>query len=236
MNGKKTNIRDSLIDYLEFQKSLGVKSVINVSLPKEEKAHRGIRSKSDLLDELKNSIGDCRRCRLYEERNNIVFGTGNPESDIMFVGEAPGRDEDMQGIPFVGRAGKLLTEMIRAMGFKRDDIYIANIIKCRPPQNRNPINDEIEMCEPFLIRQIEIINPGVIIALGTFAAQTLLKTEEKISQLRGNFHYYREIKLMPTFHPAYLLRNPGKKKESWTDLKKVLKEIGLPVPSVKKKN
>lgn len=234
MTDKETDTLKKLVSYLEFQKSLGVKNIISISMPEEDKQNISP-CKKEMLNALRKTIGDCTKCRLHEERKTIVFGDGNPDSKIMFIGEAPGRDEDIQGLPFVGRAGKLLTEMIKAMGFNRNDVYIANIIKCRPPQNRNPMNDEIEFCEPFLIKQIEIINPGVIIALGTFAAQTLLKTEEKISQLRGRFLYYRDIKLMPTYHPAFLLRNPGKKKESWSDLKMALKELGFSVPSSQKK-
>jgi uracil-DNA glycosylase family 4 len=152
-----------------------------------------------------------------------VFGEGNPRADLLFVGEAPGADEDAQGRPFVGEAGQLLTKIITAMGFRREDVYICNILKCRPPGNRDPLPDEIAACEPFLIRQIEAIGPRVICALGSFAARTLLKTETKITALRGRFHSYREIPLMPTFHPAYLLRNPGAKKHVWEDAQVIMK-------------
>jgi DNA polymerase len=167
-------------------------------------------------------LGDCTRCKLHTlGRQQIVFGVGNPSADLMFVGEAPGGDEDIQGIPFVGRAGQLLTKIIEAIGLKRDDVYIANVIKCRPPGNRNPEPDEVETCEPFLFRQIDIIGPRVIVALGTFAAKTLLKTQDPISRLRGRVYEYRGAKLVPTFHPAFLLRSPERKRDVWEDMKKV---------------
>lgn len=176
------------------------------------------------LEDVRKMIGDCKRCRLHQKRKNIVFGSGNEKAEIVFVGEAPGGDEDIQGKPFVGKAGQLLTKIIEAMGLKRDDVYIANIIKCRPPDNRNPLEDEISACEPFLKEQLRIINPKIICALGTFAAQTLLKTKEKITSLRGKFYTYEGIKLMPTFHPAYLLRNPNDKKYTWEDVQKIMAE------------
>lgn len=177
------------------------------------------------LQEVRDEIGDCRRCKLCSTRKNIVFGTGSPHAALMFVGEAPGADEDAQGQPFVGRAGQLLTKMIEAMGLSRETVYIANIIKCRPPENRNPQPDEIAACSPFLLKQIEAIRPKVICALGTFSAQTLLETQQKISALRGKFHDYHGVKLLPTFHPAYLLRNPNEKKTVWEDLKKIMEEL-----------
>jgi uracil-DNA glycosylase len=172
---------------------------------------------------IREDLGDCTRCKLHGlGRKQIVFGVGNPSADLMFVGEAPGADEDIQGEPFVGRAGQLLTKMIEAMGFNRSDVYIANVLKCRPPNNRNPEPDEIEQCEPFLFRQIASIQPKVIIALGAFAARTLLKTNDPISRLRGRVYDYRGAKLIPTFHPSFLLRSPGYKREAWDDLKKAL--------------
>lgn len=181
---------------------------------------------SELLAKLRTDIGDCQRCRLGKTRTNLVFGVGNPDARIVFVGEGPGRDEDLKGEPFVGKAGQLLTDIItKGMKMRREDVYICNVVKCRPHENRNPQPDEIDACEIFLLRQLEIIKPQVIVALGTFAAQTLLKTELPISQLRGRFHDYHGIKLMPTFHPAYLLRNPEKKKEVWEDIKMVMAEI-----------
>ena len=180
------------------------------------------RSAAEALAAVRTDIGDCTRCKLSTlGRSQIVFGVGNPHADLMFVGEAPGADEDIQGIPFVGRAGQLLTKIIEAIGLKRDDVYIANIIKCRPPQNRNPEADEVASCEPFLFRQIDVIKPKVIVALGKYAAQTLLRTETPISRLRGRLSDYRGAKLMPTFHPAYLLRNPSSKREVWEDMKLV---------------
>ncbi len=177
------------------------------------------------LDTIREEMGDCRRCTLCSTRTNIVFGTGNPHASLLFVGEGPGREEDLQGKPFVGRAGQLLTKMIAAMGFSRDEVYIANIVKCRPPENRNPKPDEIAMCRPFLHQQIAAIRPKVVCALGTFSAQTLLSTEERISNLRGKFHDLIGIKVLPTFHPAYLLRNPSQKKRVWEDLQMIMAEL-----------
>jgi uracil-DNA glycosylase family 4 len=172
------------------------------------------------LSAVREEIGDCTRCKLHTlGRKQIVFGVGNPEADLMFVGEAPGADEDIQGVPFVGRAGQLLTKIIEAIGLTREDVYIANVIKCRPPQNRNPEPDEVETCEPFLFQQIDVIKPKVIVALGTFAARTLLRSLDPISRLRGRVYEYRGAKLIPTFHPAYLLRNPSSKREVWEDMK-----------------
>jgi uracil-DNA glycosylase family 4 len=175
------------------------------------------------LTVLRDLIGpECSRCKLHKlGRTQVVFGVGNPNANLMFVGEAPGGDEDIQGIPFVGRAGQLLTKIIEAIELKRDDVYIANVIKCRPPQNRNPEPDEVETCEPFLFQQIDIIRPTVIVALGKFAAQTLLRTADPISRLRGRVFEYRGATLVPTFHPAYLLRNPSSKREVWEDMKLV---------------
>src|SRR5918996_941930 len=179
----------------------------------------------DVLAAIRADLGDCTRCKLHGGRTHLVFGVGNPDADLMFVGEGPGADEDVQGIPFVGRAGQLLTQIIKAMGYERDDVYIANVVKCRPPENRNPEPDEIEQCEPFLMRQIDTIRPKIIVALGKFAVQALLQSKVPITKLRGQWHSYHGIKLMPTFHPAYLLRNPADKKLVWEDIKKVIKEI-----------
>jgi uracil-DNA glycosylase family 4 len=171
---------------------------------------------------VRTEIGDCVRCKLHTQgRKQIVFGVGNPDADLMFVGEAPGAEEDLRGIPFVGAAGQLLTKIIEAIDLKRDDVYIANVIKCRPPGNRNPEQDEVETCEPFLFQQIDVIKPKVIVALGKFAAQTILRTLDPISRLRGRVYDYRGAKLIPTFHPAYLLRNPSSKREVWEDMKLV---------------
>jgi DNA polymerase len=172
---------------------------------------------------LRDEIGDCTRCALHAlGRRNVVFGTGNPDADLMFVGEAPGADEDVQGEPFVGRAGQLLTKIIEAIGLERRDVYIANVIKCRPPGNRNPAPDEVATCQPFLFRQIDIVRPKVIVALGTFAAHALLGTDAPISRLRGHVHDFRGgSRLVPTFHPAFLLRSPDRKRDVWDDMKKV---------------
>lgn len=174
-----------------------------------------------LIEELRREMLDCHKCPLGKTRTNLVFGVGNPMADLMFVGEAPGRDEDLQGEPFVGRAGQLLTKIIEAIGMKRSDVYIANVLKCRPPANRNPLPDEIVPCIPYLLKQIEIIQPKVLCALGTFAAQTLLNTKAPVGTLRGKFHDYKGIPMMVTFHPAYLLRNPNDKAKVWEDMKKV---------------
>jgi len=182
------------------------------------------KSAAEALAAVRADIGDCTRCKLHTQgRTQIVFGVGSPNADLMFVGEAPGADEDAQGVPFVGRAGQLLTKIIEAIGLTRDDVYIANVIKCRPPGNRNPEPDEVETCEPFLFQQIDLIKPKVIVALGKFGAQTLLRTLDPISRLRGRVYNYRGAKLIPTFHPAYLLRNPSSKREVWEDMKLVKK-------------
>ncbi|HJW70280.1 MAG TPA: uracil-DNA glycosylase [Candidatus Binatia bacterium] len=181
------------------------------------------------LHDLRAAIGDCQRCKLAPHRTNLVFGVGSPRARLVFVGEGPGADEDAQGEPFVGRAGQLLTEIItKGMRLRRDEVYIANVIKCRPPGNRNPEPDEVASCEPFLLRQLELIAPEVVVALGKFAAQTLLRTKTPITQLRGRWFDYRGIKLMPTFHPAYLLRNPADKRLVWQDIQQVMKVLGLP--------
>ncbi len=173
------------------------------------------------LDDIRRDVGDCTRCTLCGSRTTIVFGEGNPRARLMFVGEGPGADEDAQGRPFVGRAGQLLTRMIDAMGLRREDVYITNVVMCRPPGNRTPEPDEIATCEPFLFRKIRVIRPDVVVALGAIAAQSLLRTKAPISQMRGHFFDAHGTKVLPTFHPAFLLRSPEKKKEAWEDLKKV---------------
>jgi DNA polymerase len=185
------------------------------------------------LQVVRDELGDCQRCKLAPSRTNLVFGVGNPDADLVFVGEAPGADEDAQGEPFVGRAGQLLTKMIEAMGYTRDDVYICNVLKCRPPGNRNPEPDEVAKCEPFLKRQLAAIRPRMIVALGKFAAQCLLRDDTPITRLRGGFRSYEGIPLMPTLHPAYLLRDPSKKKLAWEDLKAVnaaLARVGIHPP------
>jgi DNA polymerase len=183
------------------------------------------------LDALREFIGACTRCKLAPGRTNLVFGVGNPNAQLMFVGEAPGEDEDLRGEPFVGRAGQLLTDIIEhGMGMSRDEVYICNVIKCRPPGNRNPEPDEVAACEPFLFRQIDVVGPQAIVGLGTFAVQALLKVKTPISKLRGIWHEVRGVKLMPTFHPAYLLRNPADKRLVWADIQQVMKHLGRPIP------
>jgi uracil-DNA glycosylase len=226
--------RDQLTEHLKFAAELGVAGVsrdpqwrrradsLLSSASKDEHPAALFRNQDDALVAVRTEIGDCTRCKLHAQgRKQIVFGVGNPNADLMFVGEAPGADEDVQGIPFVGRAGQLLTRIIEAIGLTREDVYIANVIKCRPPGNRNPEQDEVETCEPFLFQQIDIIKPKVIVALGTFAARALLRTLDPISRLRGRVYEYRGAKLIPTFHPAYLLRNPSSKREVWEDMKVV---------------
>jgi len=185
------------------------------------------RDPSTPWDILSTEAHDCTKCRLAGTRRNVVFGVGNPSADLMFIGEAPGRDEDEKGEPFVGRAGQLLTDIIKAMKLTRDDVYIANVIKCRPPENRNPEPDELDACRPFIQRQVEIIKPKVIVALGRFGLQSLTEKAYGITAVRGTWLEYNGIKLMPTYHPAYLLRNPGAKKEVWADMKKVMAELGI---------
>jgi len=180
------------------------------------------------LEDIRKELGDCRRCPLHRSRTNIVFGAGNPKARLMFVGEGPGEEEDRRGEPFVGKAGQLLTRMIQAIGLQRRDVYITNVVKSRPPGNRNPLPQEIEACKPFLIMQIESIRPGVICALGKVAAQSILETDASISALRGRFQEFRGIPVMPTFHPAYLLRYPQSKGLAWKDLQAVQAELRKP--------
>lgn len=182
------------------------------------------------LQAIRDDIGDCTRCRLHKGRTKLVFGVGNPNAELMFVGEGPGADEDAQGEPFVGRAGQLLNNMISAMGLKREDVYIANVVKCRPPGNRTPEKDECDTCSPFLLRQIEVIKPKVIVALGAVAAKNLLAVNDSMANLRGRWYDFRGTKLIVTFHPAYLLRDPRQKKETWKDLQMVMKFLGMKPP------
>jgi uracil-DNA glycosylase len=192
----------------------------------------GIQDPVQALRAIREDLGDCTRCKLHQQgRKQIVFGVGNPRADLMFIGEAPGADEDTQGEPFVGRAGQLLTNMIKAMGLTREDVYIANIIKCRPPGNRTPERDECETCSPFLMRQIGVVKPRVVVALGAVAAKTLLAVSAPMMQLRGCWFDFKGTKLAVTYHPAFLLRDPRQKKETWKDLQMVMKELGLPLPS-----
>jgi uracil-DNA glycosylase family 4 len=184
---------------------------------------------NDTLLKVREDLGECTRCKLHSTRHKIVFGDGNPKAELVFVGEGPGADEDAQGLPFVGRAGKLLTQMIEAMGLQRKDVYICNVVKCRPPENRQPEEDEVSTCSPFLLRQIDVIAPKVVVCLGAVAAKTLLQTNRGISQFRGEWLEFRGRKLLATYHPAYLLRNPPAKSEVWKDLQKVMAVLGLEV-------
>ena len=213
-------LKEQILNHGRFATGLEWK----MPLKKEEISNKF--NDEDQLKKVSEDISNCQLCGLSKTRKNLVFGDGNPEAQIVFVGEAPGADEDEQGLPFVGRAGQLLTDIIvKGMKLERKNVYICNILKCRPPGNRNPQPDEISLCEPFLKRQLRAISPKVICALGKFAAQTLLKTDVSISLLRGRFHSYEGIKLMPTYHPAYLLRNPKAKKQVWEDVQMIMKEI-----------
>ncbi|MGB9715643.1 MAG: uracil-DNA glycosylase [Thermodesulfovibrionales bacterium] len=231
---KEGQIFDGIKSIIEFYQALGferlpIRSMFCVQRSSEDQRSRTPNYKLDkkiALRSLREEIGDCKRCRLSKERKNIVFGEGNPDARLMFIGEAPGREEDIQGRPFVGDAGKLLTRLIEKMGFKRDDVYITNIVKCRPPMNRDPEKDEIDICRIFVERQIDIIKPDVIISLGRISAQTLIGNDRlKMTSIRGNFFEYKGIPLMPTFHPAYLLRNPKDKWLTWNDAQKVLEKL-----------
>ena len=214
------NINELISDlktYLEYLKGMGI-----VSLPTSEmKPDEPGQSTMITLEDVRKELGDCKRCKLHRGRKTIVFGEGNEKATLMLIGEGPGYDEDVQGRPFVGRAGQLLTKILQSINLPREEVYIANIIKCRPPQNRNPEPDEIQSCHPFLMKQIQVIQPKIICALGAFSAQTLLKTDVKITALRGKFYDLEGIKVIPTYHPAFLLRNPERKREVWEDMKKI---------------
>jgi DNA polymerase len=243
-------LRRAVADRIRYYKDLGIydfyrrevgpDSVAQLAPATHEKELTGEGARPTLLESsdpasglrlIREDIGDCTRCRLHKQgRKQIVFGVGNPRAELMFIGEAPGADEDEQGEPFVGRAGQLLNNMIKAMGLSREEIYIANIIKCRPPGNRTPERDECETCSPFLMRQIEVIGPKAIVALGAVAAKTLLAINAPMSELRGRWYDFRGTKLAVTYHPAFLLRDPRQKKETWKDLQMVMKELGLKAP------
>lgn len=213
-------------EYVVNHESLSVGLEWKKGAAAREKMKVAGKNKEEELQKLYQELKGCQLCPLGKTRKNLVFGQGNPCAKIVFVGEAPGADEDEQGLPFVGRAGQLLTDIItKGMKLERKDVYICNILKCRPPGNRNPLPDEISKCEPFLKKQLQIISPRVICALGKFAAQTLIKTETPITALRGRFHDYEGIQLMPTYHPAYLLRNQSAKKPVWEDVQKIMKEV-----------
>jgi len=229
----------SLKDYVEECIDLGFTELPKMNKPDDLNIMNYHSSKSDDLfasanimnyhsipknmEDIRLAVENCQACPLCKTRKNVVFGAGNEEAKLVFVGEAPGADEDEQGKPFVGKAGQKLTQIINAIGLSRDEVYITNVLKCRPPNNRNPLPEEIRHCEPFLIAQLQIIKPETICALGTFAAQTLLKTDQPISKLRGRFHTYQGIRLMPTYHPAFILRNPSYKRDVWEDVQKLIK-------------
>lgn len=209
-NNSQTFIND-LKTYLEYLKEIGIEYIFS---NKNQKIDKKIS-----LEEIKIKISNCNRCSLHQNRRNIVFGEGSPEAKLMIIGEAPGFEEDVQGRPFVGKAGQLLTKILQSIQLKREDVYITNVVKCRPPQNRNPKPEEINNCNQFLMMQIQVISPKIICALGTFSAQTLLKTESKITSIRGKIFEIEGIKIIPTYHPAFLLRNPDRKREVWEDMK-----------------
>src|SRR4051812_23134464 len=217
---------DELRAYLSWAEDSGMQILAQAASRKPQTTM----TKLPVLEEVRAQIGECTRCKLHKGRHTIVFGVGSPKARLMFVGEAPGEDEDLQGFPFVGKAGQLLTKMIEAMGLARDDVYICNTVKCRPPNNRNPEPDELAACEPFLKAQLAAVKPEVIVTLGKFAAQALLRDDTAISRLRGTWREYEGIPLMPTFHPAYLLRSPGEKGKVWDDLQQVMKKLNLPLP------
>jgi DNA polymerase len=230
--------RQQLAEHLKYLATLGVDGLgkdptwsrpPDVEAPVFRPAPAGRPAQAgSILATIREEIGDCTRCKLHRlGRSQVVFGVGSPDAQLMFVGEAPGHDEDVQGIPFVGRAGQLLTKIIEAIGLSRDEVYIANVIKCRPPENRNPEPDEVATCQPFLFRQIDAIAPKVIVALGSFAAKTLLSTEAPISRLRGRVYDLQGAKLVCTFHPAYLLRSPDRKRDTWEDMKKVRELLNI---------
>lgn len=242
MTTEERELIASLKCYLEELRESGVDALpfaAQGSATAHTAATGGIAAAGDreTLEEIRAELGECGRCELGRTRTNLVFGVGNPRARIVFVGEAPGRDEDLQGEPFVGEAGQILTRLITRMGFTRQDVYICNVLKCRPPNNRDPHTDEIEQCGPFMLRQVKSIGPEVIVALGAFAAHTLLQSNVPISKLRGKFHDYHGIPLMPTYHPSFLLRNRGNNAVYWTvweDMTQVLKRLNLPVPEVKR--
>ncbi len=216
-------MRHQIIQRLQTERSFGVEFIPRAKAADNASGTEKAQQLATLYEKFKN----CQACDLASGRTHLVFGSGNPEAQLMFIGEAPGYDEDQSGLPFVGAAGQLLTKMIQAMKLRREDVYIANCLKCRPPGNRNPMPTEIASCNPILMQQIDIIQPKVICTLGKFASQTLLQTQEPISRLRGRFHDWKNIRVMPTFHPAYLLRTPEDKKIAWQDLQMVMNELGV---------
>jgi len=239
--GSQGEVRDvarALLAHVEYQRDLGAQGVPAAPVRTPVAAATPVVDRPvptdapETLEQVRADLGDCQRCKLAGGRRTLVYGVGNPKARLVFVGEGPGADEDAKGEPFVGRAGQLLTEIItKGMQLRREDVYICNVVKCRPPGNRNPEPDEVAACEPFLMRQLGAIGPEVIVALGKFAAQTLLRSKTPITQLRGRWFDYQGVMLMPTFHPAYLLRNPGDKRLVWEDIQKVMRVLGLPIAS-----
>jgi uracil-DNA glycosylase len=234
MDNETGELIESLRVYLEELRDSGVDSLpYAVDEPRAAHCETDGSAQVETLEGVRAELGDCCRCELGGSRKTLVFGVGNPHARIVFVGEAPGRDEDVKGEPFVGEAGQLLTKIIQAMGFERSDVYICNVLKCRPPGNRDPLPSEVKACAPYMLRQVKAIKPEVIVALGKFASQTLLESKEIISRLRGRFHDYHGIPLMPTFHPSALLRDPSKKREVWDDMQQVMKLLGKELPGKK---
>jgi DNA polymerase len=221
MDQKVQDVIADLKAYLEYLKGMGIEGLPAA----EEKAENMISSEVPSLEEIRRELGDCKRCKLHRTRSTIVFGEGKEKARLMLIGEGPGYDEDVQGRPFVGRAGQLLTKILQSIGLQREEVYIANLIKCRPPQNRNPEPDEIQSCYPFLMKQIKAIQPRIICALGSFAAHTLLQTDAKITSLRARIFDLAGIQVFPTYHPAFLLRNPERKREVWEDMKRIAEEM-----------
>jgi DNA polymerase len=219
---------DDLKAYLEYLKEMGITSLPVSETPSE----KILQPKMLTLEEVRKELGDCKRCKLHRTRKTIVFGEGNKRAELMLIGEGPGYDEDVQGRPFVGKAGQLLTKILQSINLPREEVYITNIIKCRPPRNRNPEPDEIQSCNPFLMKQIDVIQPKIICALGAFSSQTLLKTDAKITALRGKFYEFGGIHVIPTYHPAFLLRNPERKREVWEDMKKIVELLGSDAGSI----
>ena len=222
---------NELIQQLEFFRDIGI-TLLDIRVANSQTAlltfdvkQPTITNNVTGLQAIRDEIGNCQRCKLAPARTNIVFGSGNPNAELVFVGEAPGSDEDKQGLPFVGRAGQLLTKIIESIDLKREDVYICNVLKCRPPENRNPEPDEVASCNPFLRKQLAAIKPKIVCCLGTFAAQTVMQTTSSISKLRGSFHDIDGIRVIATFHPAYLLRSPEKKREVWEDMKQIRAEL-----------
>ena len=230
MDSKVSEIIEDLKSYLEYLKGMGIESLPAATPSKKKEAP----SSSMPLKDVREELGDCKRCKLHQTRRTLVFGEGNEKAVLMFVGEGPGYDEDVQGRPFVGKAGQLLTKIIQSIQLDRDEVYIANIVKCRPPQNRTPEPDEVLACRPFLLKQIEAVRPKIICCLGAVATQALLQTAEKITSLRGRAFDLNGIRVIPTYHPAYLLRNPERKREVWEDMKRIaqwMKDLGFKVQS-----